>query len=65
MDSINISVLAIMLLVIPFYIFYFMTDNDIVYDGKNKEILNRYIKEDSEVIRSKNKIKETSHSLHK
>jgi hypothetical protein len=42
-----------------------MTDNDIVYDGKNKEILNRYIKEDSEVIRSKNKIKETSHSLHK
>lgn len=46
MDSIDISVLAIMLLVIPFYIFYFLTDNDIVYDGKNKEILNKYIKEE-------------------
>lgn len=65
MDSIDVSVLAIMFLVIPFYIFFFLTDDDIVYDGKNKEILNKYIKEDSEVIRSKNKIEETSHSLHK
>jgi len=54
-----------MFLVIPFYIFFFITDDDIVYNRKNKEILNKYIKEDSEVIRSKNKIEETFHSLHK
>lgn len=53
-----------MFLVIPLYIF-FITDDDIVYNRKNKEILNKYIKEGSEVIRSKNKIEETSHSLHK